>query len=55
MKNCTYCKKDNPCDECDNLVNQKEELSANLNELKQDPPNEFGHIIPKYIIINNIL
>ena len=50
MKNCGDCKKDILCESCDNLVNQKKEFSANLNELKQEAPNDFSHILPKYII-----
>ena len=38
------------CDDCDKLVNQNEEFSANLNELKRERPNDFGHMLPKYII-----
>ena len=34
MKNCGDCKKDILCDECDKLLNQKKEFSANLNEMK---------------------
>ena len=49
MKNCGACKKDFLCDYCDHLVNQKEEFSANLNEIKREAPNEFGHMLPKYI------
>ena len=50
MRNCHYCKKDNLCDICDELVNQKKELSANLNELKREKPNDCGHMLPKYKI-----
>ena len=50
MRNCHYCKKDILCDICDELVNQGKEFSANLNELKRLPPNDFGHMLPKYII-----
>ena len=50
MRNCSYCKKDILCGECDNLVNQKKEVAANLNELKRERPNDFGHMLPKYII-----
>ena len=51
LRNCTDCQKDILCDGCDSLVNQKKEFSANLNELKREPPNEFGHMLPKYITI----
>ena len=43
------CTKEILCDNCDKLINQKKEFSANLKELKREPPNEFGHMIPKFI------
>ena len=49
MKNCCECKKDIPCENCDKLVNQRKEFSANLNELKRKPPHKFGHMLPKFI------
>ena len=49
MRNCTNCKKNNLCDNCDKLVNQNKEFSANLIELKREKPNDFGHMLPKYI------
>ena len=49
MKNCTECKKDILCDSCDILVNQYKNFSANLNELKRERPNDFGHMLPKYL------
>ena len=50
MRNCNKCTKDTLCDDCDKLVNQNKEFSANLNEVKRQPPNDFGHMLPKYII-----
>ena len=50
MKNCNKCSKDILCDNCDKLVNQNKEFSANLNELKREKPNDQGHMLPKYII-----
>ena len=50
MRNCNKCTKDFLRDDCDELVNQNEDLSANLNELKRQPPIEFGHMLPKHII-----
>ena len=49
MRNCGNCKEDILCEICDKLVNQRKEFSANLNELKREPPIEFGHMLPKYI------
>ena len=51
MRNSKKCTKDILCDDCDTLVNQKKEFSANLNELKREKPNDFGHLLPKYITI----
>ena len=51
MRNCSNCKKDILCDDGDKLVNQRKEFSANLNGLKREAPNDFGHMLPKYIII----
>ena len=48
MISCNKCDRDNLCDDCDKLVNQRKEFSANLNEMKRQPPNEFGHMLPKY-------
>ena len=50
MKNCNKCTKDLLCDKCHKLVNQRKEFPANLNELKREPPNEFGNMLPQYII-----
>ena len=50
MRNCTDCQNDLLCDDCDKLVNQRKEFSANLNELKREKPNDLGHMLPKYII-----
>ena len=50
MRNCSDCKKDILRDECDKLVKQRKEFSANLNELKREKPNDLGHMLPKFII-----
>ena len=49
MRYCVDCKKDILCESCDQLVNQQNEFSANLNELKRESPNDFGRMVPKYI------
>ena len=51
MRNCNKCAKDFLCDNCDKLVNQTKEFSANANEVKRQPPNPFGHMLPKFITI----
>ena len=49
MKNCSECANDILCENCDKLVNQKKNFSANLNELKRQNPKESGRILPEYI------
>ena len=48
-RNCSECKKGILCDDCDKTVKQKKEFSANLNESKRERPNDFGHMLPKYL------
>ena len=50
MRNYVDCKEDILCENCEYLVNQKKRFSANLNELKRQPPNDFGHMLPKNVI-----
>ena len=49
MKNSSECKNDVVCENCDKLVNQGKEFSANLSELKRQALNELGQMLPKYI------
>ena len=49
MRICNKCTKDILCDDYDKLVNQSKVFSANLTELKREKPNQFGHMLPKYI------
>ena len=48
MRNCNKCSKDVTCGGSDILVNQRKDFSANLSELEQKTPNEFGHMLPWY-------
>ena len=49
MKNCHKRDKEILCDECDKLVNQTKEFSANLNEIKRQAPKDFGRMRPKFL------
>ena len=49
MRNCIKCIEDFLCEGCDKIVNQTEEFSANLNEIKRKPLNELDHMLPMYI------
>ena len=37
------------CDKSYQLVNQTKEFSPNLSELKRQPPNSIGHMLPWYV------
>ena len=49
LKKCSKYEIASLCDRCDKLVNQKKEFSANLKEMKTEPPNIVGHMLPKFI------
>ena len=50
MRFCNECNVKKVCNKCNNQINENKEFEANLNELKRHPPNEFGHMLPYYII-----
>ena len=50
MRFCNECNDKKMCDKCNNQINENKEFEANLNELKRHAPNDFGHMLPYYII-----
>ena len=50
MRFCNECNDNKMCIKCNNQINENKEFEANLNELKRQPPNEFGYMLPYYII-----
>ena len=50
MRFCNECNAKKMCNKCNNQVNENKEFEANSNELKRHPPNEFGHMLPYYVI-----
>ena len=50
MRFCNECNDKKMCSICYNQINENKECEANLNELKRHPPNEFGQMLPYYII-----
>ena len=38
------------CSKCINQIKENKEFYPILNELKRHPPNEFGYMLPYYII-----
>ena len=50
MRFCNKCNDIKMCDKCNIQINENKEFEANLNELKRHPPNEFGHMLPYYVI-----
>ena len=39
------------CNKCNYQISENKEFEVNLNELKRHPPNDFGHMLPFYIIL----
>ena len=50
MKRCNACKDGILCTLCNNQINENKEFEANLNLLKRKTPNDFGYMLPYYII-----
>ena len=50
MRFCKECNDNKMCVKCNNHINENKEFEANLNLLKRHPPNEFGYMLPYYII-----
>ena len=50
MRHCNACKDGTLCVTCKNQINENKEFEANLNLIKREKPNDFGHMLPKYII-----
>ena len=48
MRGCNECKDGILRITCKNQVNENKEFEANLILLKQDAPNEVGHLLPYY-------
>ena len=50
MRQCNECKDGILCTTCKNIINENKEFEANLNLLKREKPNDFGHMLPYYVI-----
>ena len=50
MRFCNECNDNKMCIKCNNQINENKEFEAILNEVKRNPPNEFGHMLHYYEI-----
>ena len=50
MRFCNECNDNKMCVKCNIHINENKEFEANLNLLKRNAPNEFGHMLPYYEI-----
>ena len=50
MRYCNECNVKKVCNKCNNQINENKEFEAILNLLKRNAPNEFGYMLPYYII-----
>ena len=46
MRFCDECNDEKMCNKCKNQISENKVFDANLNDLKVNPPNEFGHMLP---------
>ena len=40
------CSKEKQCDRCNDQTNKNEEFEVNINLLKRQAPNQYGHMLP---------
>ena len=50
MKYCNECDVKKMCTKCDIQINENKEFEVNLDKIKRQPTNEFGHMLPHYKI-----
>ena len=50
MRFCNECDDKKMCVKCNNHINENKEFEANLILLQRNVPNEFGYMLPYYII-----
>ena len=48
MRFCNECNTEKGCDGFNIQANENKEFEANLNLIKGQPPNEFGHMLPHF-------
>ena len=46
LRFCNECNDKTLCNKCNYQINENKEFKANLNELKRQAPNDFGHMLP---------
>ena len=49
MRRCDKCRGKIRCATCNNQINENKEIEANLNLLKGEASNEFGHMLPSFV------
>ena len=51
--NCFHCEIVKNCQDCLNKITRIAEYSVEINKLNRKPQNEFGHMLPYYVLENN--
>ena len=46
MRRCDECKGERLCMTCNNQINENKEFESNINLLKRQASNQFGHMLP---------
>ena len=50
LTQCNERKDGTLCTTCNNQINERKEFEANLHQIKRKAPNDFGYMLPYYII-----
>ena len=50
MRFCNEYDGEKLCNKCNNQINENNDFEANLNELKRHSPNDFGQLLPYFVI-----
>ena len=48
MRFCNNCTDKTFFNRCNSQVNENKDFEANLKEVKRQPPNQVGHLLPLY-------
>ena len=53
--NCFVCEMSKSCQDCLSKITRTAQFSVESNKLKQQHENDFGYMLPYYIMENNIV
>ena len=48
MRFCNECNKEKHCNRCKSQINEIREFESNINLLKRQAPDQYGHMLPYF-------